>query len=125
MIIQSMLQVIQNIIKLLNSNAVSRSGPIDFQKMILNDTVTPSLNLKKCLGIQASAVHSFDISTAEYRSHRRIIGIDTEKQLSSGWTGMNTKSGDLLKIKFNHLACPPAQRDTQMYVSLHSYFFGN
>ncbi len=76
--------------------------------------------LKKCLGVQASALHSFDISTMEYRSHRLIIGIDCEKQLSAGWTGMNTKMGDLLNIRFNHLRCPPEKRATQMYVTLHA-----
>jgi hypothetical protein len=33
---------------------------------------------------------------------------------------MNTKAGDLLNIKFNHLLCPAERRATQMYVTLHA-----
>ena len=76
--------------------------------------------LKKCLGLQATTLKNLDIRSSEYRMNKLIIGIDTEKQLTAGWTGMNTKAGDLLNIKFNHLLCPPERRATQMYVTLHA-----
>jgi hypothetical protein len=63
--------------------------------------------LKKCLGIQASPVHSIDISAVEYRHTKFIIGIDTEKKLGSGFTGVSTRAGDLLTIKFAHKDTEP------------------
>ena len=46
--------------------------------------------LKKCLGIQSSTVHSFDINAIEYRHSKMIIGIDTERQLGCSLTGIST-----------------------------------
>ena len=57
--------------------------------------------LKKCLGVQASSVHSLDISPNEYRNSKLTIGIDTEKQLTQGFTGINTRAGDQLTITLN------------------------
>jgi hypothetical protein len=58
--------------------------------------------LKKTLGVQASAVHNFDISAVEYRDHKFVIGTDCEKVLDAGFTGINTRAGDLLSIKFKY-----------------------
>ena len=77
------------------------------------------------IGLQATTLKNLDIKSSEYRMNKLIIGIDTEKQLTAGWTGMNTKAGDLLNIKFNHLLCPPERRATQMYVTLHADCFRN
>eukprot|EP00972_Heterocapsa_arctica_P016611 2451368-Heterocapsa_arctica.AAC.1 len=35
-----------------------------------------------------------------YRSNEYIIGLDTEKISGAGFTGLNTKAGDLLTINF-------------------------
>ena len=35
-----------------------------------------------------------------YRSHRYIIDLDIEKISGAGFTGINTKAGDLLTINF-------------------------
>ncbi len=56
--------------------------------------------LKKTLGVQASAVHNFDITATEYRDHKFVIGTDCEKVLDAGFTGINTRAGDLLSVKF-------------------------
>ena len=76
--------------------------------------------LKKCLGIQSSPVHSLDISAIEYRHSKFIIGIDTEKNLGSGFTGISTRAGDLMTIKFNHKDTDPKKYATQVYITLHS-----
>ena len=34
--------------------------------------------LRKCMGIQQSSFHSVDIDPFEYRTHKFIVGIDTE-----------------------------------------------
>ena len=58
--------------------------------------------LKKTLGVQASAVQNFDISATEYRDYKFVIGTDCEKVLEAGFTGLNTRSGDLMNVKFKH-----------------------
>ena len=77
--------------------------------------------LAKCLGINNSAFHGVDIIAAEYRSHKFIIGIDTEKILEAGFTGINTKAGDLMVIKVKQ-ASGISQENlcNKMYITLHS-----
>jgi hypothetical protein len=58
--------------------------------------------LKKTLGVQASAVHNFDISATEYRDYKFILGTDCEKVLDAGFTGLNTRSGDLLSVSLKY-----------------------
>jgi hypothetical protein len=58
--------------------------------------------LKKTLGVQASAVHNFDVSAVEYRDHKFILGTDCEKVLDAGFTGINTRAGDLMTVKFKN-----------------------
>ena len=64
--------------------------------------------LKKTLGVQASSVHNFDISAVQYRDHRFILGTDCEKVLDAGFTGINTRAGDLMtvKLKYNSRGVP-------------------
>ena len=59
--------------------------------------------LKKSLGVQASALHNFDISALEFRGNHFILATDTEKVLDAGFTGINTRAGDLMSVslKFN------------------------
>ena len=56
--------------------------------------------LCKTLGVQSSAVHNFDISAREYRYNKLILGTDCEKVLDAGFTGLNTRAGDLMTVKF-------------------------
>ena len=60
--------------------------------------------LKKTLGVQASAVHNFDLSPLQYRDNRFILATDCERVLDAGFTGLNTRAGDLMSIrlKFNN-----------------------
>ena len=58
--------------------------------------------LKKCLGVQSSAVHNFAITGKEYRSHKLILGTDCEKVLDAGYTGLNTRAGDLMTVKLKY-----------------------
>jgi hypothetical protein len=64
--------------------------------------------LKKTLCVQASSVHNFDISAVQYRDHRFILGTDCEKVLDAGFTGINTRAGDLMtvKLKYNQRGLP-------------------
>ena len=58
--------------------------------------------LQKSLGIQSSNLHNFNINGVEYRDNKLVVGIDMEKELEAGWTGLNTRAGDLLTIKFKY-----------------------
>ena len=75
--------------------------------------------LRKCLGVHASSFHSIDVSPIEYKSTKYIVGIDTEKVLSAGFTGLNTKAGDLMTVKFNKMPTDNTAPD-KMYIILHA-----
>ena len=55
--------------------------------------------LKKALGIHGSAFHSVAITPQEYINDKFIIAVDTEKILEAGFSGLNTRAGDLMVIK--------------------------
>ena len=75
--------------------------------------------LRKCLGVQSSALHSFDISSQEYKRRSFVLGIDTETILHAAMTGHNTRSGELLNIQFDQSG-NAASLPTDMYIVLHS-----
>ena len=58
--------------------------------------------LCKTLGVQSSAVHNFDISAREYRFSKFVLGTDCEKVLDAGFTGINTRAGDLMSVKLKY-----------------------
>ena len=60
-------------------------------------------HLKKTMGVHQSPFHSLDITGDQYRSYKHIIAIDTEKVLEAGFTGLNTRAGDLMTIKVKAL----------------------
>jgi hypothetical protein len=79
--------------------------------------------LKKCLGILGSNFHSVSISPQQYRNNHFIIGCDTEKALQAGFTGINTRQGDLLSIKVKSINKDVNDKDKMpdtLYVVLHS-----
>jgi hypothetical protein len=77
--------------------------------------------LLKCLGINNSAFHAVDIVPIEYRSNKFIIGMDFEKILEAGFTGINTKAGDLMVIKVKQPSTiDQANICNQLYITLHS-----
>ena len=66
--------------------------------------------LKKALGIASSAYHSISPTRVQYSGDHFLIGCDTEKICESGFTGLNTEQGDLMKIRAkaaNSPADPP------------------
>ena len=54
--------------------------------------------LRKTMGIHQSPFHSLDINGPQYRSYKFIASVDTEKVLEAGFTGLNTRAGDLMTI---------------------------
>ena len=47
-------------------------------------------------------MHNFDVSAVEYRDYKFILGTDCEKVLDAGFTGLNTRSGDLLSVSLKY-----------------------
>ena len=81
--------------------------------------------LAKTLGVQASAVHNFDISAREYRYNKLILGTDCEKVLDAGFTGLNTRAGDLMTVKFDlnktvDAADLTSRKPDRIHIVLHS-----
>ena len=76
--------------------------------------------LSKCLGVQASALHNFDITAREYRCNKFILGTDCEKVLDAGFTGINTRAGDLMTVKFDYRSATTARRADRIHIVIHS-----
>ena len=76
--------------------------------------------LRKALGIQSSKLHSFDIDTHDYRSWKFVCAIDMEKVLEAGFTGVNSKGGDILNVSFTHKDILPANYAVGVHVILHA-----
>ena len=80
------------------------------------------MQLRNTMGIQSSALHSFDISAQEYKRKSFIIGIDCETILHAAFTGRNTKQGELLNITYDLIGNNIVANDmaADMYIVLHS-----
>jgi hypothetical protein len=76
--------------------------------------------LKKTLGIHQTNFHSIDISMKKYMHNHFVVAVDTEKQLSAGFTGLNTKNGDLITIKTKSMSSNDGDHPNRIYVTLHS-----
>ena len=75
--------------------------------------------LRKTLG-KHDQHNSFDITQHEYRCRKFIMGIDMEKVLEAGYTGINTRAGDLMNIRFDHKSTVSATYATSMHIVLTS-----
>ena len=75
--------------------------------------------LRKCMGIQSSTFHSIDIDPFEYRTHKFIVGIDTEKVLQASFSGENLKAGSLLTLMMKNLGTESVLYPTGAYVTMH------
>jgi hypothetical protein len=69
--------------------------------------------------VHPTSFHSIDISSQEYNTTKYIVGIDTEKVLAAGFTGLNTKSGDLMTVKFTRMPTAETAPD-KMHIILHA-----
>ena len=88
--------------------------------------------LKKALGIASSAYHSISPTRGQYMGDHFIAGIDTEKVIEAGFTGLNTKQGDLMTIRAKGANYTPPQATqanpnpiffagaTKIYIILHT-----
>ena len=74
------------------------------------------------MGIHQSPFHSLDIKGAQYRDYKFICAIDTEKVLEAGFTGLNTRAGDLMTVKVQPVdgTGMGASHPTKFFTVLHS-----
>ena len=75
--------------------------------------------LRKTLG-KHDQHNSFDITQHEYRCRKFVLGIDMEKVLEAGYTGLNTRAGDLMNIRFDHISSSNTTWATSMHIVLTS-----
>jgi hypothetical protein len=75
-------------------------------------------NLRKSLGAQSSNVHNFDIDSHEYRNWKFVWGTEMEKVIDSFGSGMNTRAGDILNVRFDHRDTNAANYATSMHILL-------
>ena len=75
--------------------------------------------LRKTLG-KHDQHNSFDITQHEYRCRKFVLGIDMEKVLEAGYTGLNTRAGDLMNIRFHHTSSTNTTWATSMHIVLTS-----
>ena len=60
--------------------------------------------LRKCLGSQSvNSAYAVNILDREYRSSKFILAFDCEKMTNVGFSGLNTRTGDLITIKMLNL----------------------
>ena len=76
--------------------------------------------LRKTLGVQSSNVHNFDITGDDYRNNKFILAIDFERVLEAGFSGMNTRAGDILNVRFDHMDTNAVNYAHSMQIVLHS-----
>ena len=76
--------------------------------------------LKKALGIHGSAFHSLAITNKQYMNEHFVIGVDTEKILEAGFTGLNTRAGDLMIVRGKGANATLGTWATNMYIILHT-----
>jgi hypothetical protein len=75
---------------------------------------------EETIGAQSNKHHSLEIGSHEYRHHKFILGTDTERVLEAGFTGMNTRAGDILNVRFEHNTTNNEYWAHAMHVILHS-----
>ena len=79
--------------------------------------------LRKTTGIFNSTQLSCDIDQQKYRTLHHIVATDAEKTLQAGYTGLNTRMGDLLTVKIKPMdasICTEDNMPDSIQIILHS-----
>ena len=76
--------------------------------------------LKKCLGISSTSFHNISPTWQQYANDHFIIGIDTEKIIEAGFTGLNTRAGDLMSIRVKGANGSLPNFASKIYIVIHS-----
>ena len=95
-------------------------GPKLFPEYPVRSHTEAYYNLKKTLGVQASSVHNFNINPIEFRDYKMILATDCERVLNAGFTGINTRAGDLLTVKLKYNSNDPERLADRIHIVFHS-----
>jgi hypothetical protein len=72
----------------------------------IRSTAEAFYQLRKCLGTHLpGSSYGCNILDREYRTSKFILAFDCERQTNAGFSGLNTRTGDLITVKlmnFNH-----------------------
>ena len=74
-------------------------GSKQFPEYPMKSLAETYAQLRKTMGILDSTAFSFDITGKQYEKLHHIIGIDAEKTLHAGYTGLDMKRGQLMTVK--------------------------
>ena len=75
-----------------------------FPEMPMRSSAEQYYHLRKSLGShRPGSAYAINILDREYRSFKYILAFDCEKMGGSGFTGYNTRSGDLITVKLRNL----------------------
>ena len=92
-----------------------------FPEYPIRSTAEAFSQLRKTMGIHQSPFHSLDLKGSEYREYKFIAAVDTEKVLEAGFTGLNTRAGDMMTIKVKPASTGMgATKPTKFFTVLHS-----
>ena len=89
-----------------------------FPEMPMRSSAESYYQLRKALGShRPSSTYAVNIASREYRTTKYVLAFDCEKQTNVGFTGINTRSGDLITIKIQNLqhVCGVAAYDANSY----------
>ena len=76
--------------------------------------------LCKTMGVHSHKSRSFDIDSHDYRSWKFVCGIDTEKVIEAGFSGIITRAGDILNVQFTHKDTVSANYAVGVHIILHA-----
>ncbi len=84
--------------------------------------------LKQCVYGSSNNFHAISFSDKNYRNDKFIIGVDTEKVPDAGFTGLNSRAGDLITVMvkamkpstFTGTNIGDPRMPTTMFITLHS-----
>jgi len=77
--------------------------------------------LKKCLGISSTSFHNISPTYLQYMNDHFIIGVDTEKIIEAGFTGLSTRAGDIMTVRAKGAnGTLPNDFASRIYIVLHS-----
>ena len=75
-----------------------------FPEMPIRSGAEAYYHLRKALGShRPNSSYGVNIAEREYRTTKFVLAFDCEKQTNVGFTGINTRSGDLITVKVSNL----------------------
>ena len=112
-----------------NHNPLQASDEVEIQLQIgskyfpeypIKSAAEAFYQLRKTLGIVGSSWHAIDIRPLEYTNCKYIVAIDTEKMLDAGFTGLNSKAGDLMTVRVKTPQVVADHQFNTIHITLHS-----